>query len=73
MDIVDAAARGDLVLVLAIGLVTLAAVIGYLFRLFLKVSDERREREEGLTDAANQLNDRLARNFETALDELRKR
>ena len=73
MDIVDAAARGDLVLVLAIGLVTLAGAVGYLFRLILKVSDDRRKREEGLTDKAIDAFDKLAATTEAALDELRKR
>ena len=73
MDVIDAAARGDLVLVLAIGLVTLAGVIGYLFRLFLKVSEERRVREEKLTDKAIDAFDKLADTTGAALDELRKR
>jgi len=73
MDLVDAAARGDLVLVLAIGLVSLAGVIGFLFKLVVDEMRDRRKRAEQLTDTANSLNDKLADKFGAALEELRKR
>lgn len=72
-DLVDAAARGDLVLVLAIALVTLAGVIGFLFKLVVDEMRDRRKRAEQLTDTANNLNDKLADKFGAALEELRKR
>lgn len=50
MDLIDAAAKGDLALVLAIGLVTFAGAIAFLFRTILKVYDERVKRAESLTD-----------------------
>lgn len=73
MDLIDAAARGDMVVLLAVIVVTLAGAVGYLFRLILRVADERRKREEGLTDKAIAAFDKLADTTEAALDELRKR
>ena len=75
MDLVEAATKGELTLILAltVGIVALAGVVVYLFRMVVKVYEARVARAESLTDKANENNDRLARLFQGALDELRRR
>ena len=71
MDLIDAATRGNLVLVLAIAVVALSGAVAYLFRLVVKELHDRVKRAEHLTDLANAANDKLAELFEAALHELR--
>jgi len=73
MDLIDAAARGDVVILLAVIVVALAGAVTFLFRLIVKELQDRVKRAEGLTDLANATNDKLAEIFRAALDELRKR
>ena len=70
-EVIDAAVRGDIVLLLALVTVTLASAVGYLFRLIVRELKERVVRAEHLTDIANSANDELAKLFEAALRELR--
>ena len=72
-DLVDAAARGDMVVLLAIIVVALASVVGFLFKLVIDEMRGRTKRAEHLTDEANELNDKLSDTFRAALDELRRR
>lgn len=80
MDLVDAATKGDIALVLAIGLVTLAGAVAILFRTIIKVYQERVERSEKLTDRMVDTFDGLEEATKTAvavardsLDELKRR
>jgi hypothetical protein len=73
MDLVEAAARGDMVVLLAVIVLTLAGAVTFLFRLIVKELQDRVKRAESLTDIANATNDKLAEIFRAALDELRKR
>ena len=87
MDIIDAATRGDIAVLLAIGLVTLAGAVAFLFRTILKVYSERVKRAEDLTDRMVETFDSLEAATTTAvavardnadvakqaLDELRRR
>ena len=67
MDIVDAATKGDLALVLAIGLVTLAGAVAFLFRTIIKVYQERVDRAEKLTDRMVDTFDGLEKATNTAV------
>ena len=67
MDIVDAAARGDLVLVLAIGLTILGSVVGVLFWLLIKEMRSRVTRAESLTDRMVDTYDKLEAATTTAV------
>ena len=80
MDIIDAATKGELAVVLAIGLVTLAGAVAFLFRTILKVYSERVARAESLTDRMVETFDKLEESTTTAvavardaIDELRRR
>lgn len=70
-EFIDAAARGDVVILLALIVVALAGAVGYLFRLVVSDLKDRVQRAERLTDLANAANDKLAALFEAALNELR--
>jgi NADH:ubiquinone oxidoreductase subunit 6 (subunit J) len=77
-DIVDAA-QGGVVILLATIVTILVGAVGFLFRLVVKMQDERIKRSEDLTDRANETNDKMAEAFaglkevwKSALDELRK-
>lgn len=72
-DIVDAAASGNLAIVLATIVVALAAIVGYLFKEIIKELRSRVQREENLTDTAIASFDKLAGTTEAALNELRGR
>lgn len=50
MDLIDAAAKSDIAHVLAIGLVTLAGAVSFLFNLIIKELRARVTRAESLTD-----------------------
>lgn len=67
MDVIDAAAKGDLALVLAIGLVTFGGAIAFLFRTILKIYGERVERAEKLTDRMVKAFDGLEEATQTAV------
>jgi hypothetical protein len=67
MDIIDAATKGELAVVLAIGLVALAGVVAFLFRTILKVYEERVKRAESLTDKMVETFDGLEQATQTAV------
>ena len=67
MDLVDAATKGDIALVLAIGLVTLAGAVAFLFRTIIKVYQERVDRAEKLTDKMVDTFDGLEKATNTAV------
>lgn len=80
MDVIDAAAKGDLAVVLAIGLVALAGAVTFLFRTVVKVYQERVARAESLTDRMVETFDGLEEATKTAvavardsLDELKRK
>jgi uncharacterized protein YdcH (DUF465 family) len=80
MDIVEAATRGDIVLLLAIGVVVLGGAVSFLFHLIIKELRARVDRAESLTDKANDTNDKMADAFgrledttRAAVEELRRR
>lgn len=73
LDVIDAAVQRDIVLLLAIIVVILGGAVAFLFGLIIKEMRGRTQRAEGLTDEANDLNDKLADTFRAALEELRKR
>ena len=52
MDVIDAAARGDLVVLLAVIVTALAGAVTFLFRLIVKELQDRVKRAENLTDKA---------------------
>lgn len=70
-DLVDAAASGNIVLLLSTIVVSLSAIIGFLFAQILKELRSRVAREERLTDTAIASFDKLAGTTEAALNELR--
>ena len=67
MDLVEAATKGDLALVLAIGIVALAGAVAFLFRTILKVYEERVKRAEKLTDKMVDTFDGLEKATSTAV------
>lgn len=66
-DFIDASVRGDVFLILAIGIVTLATAVGFLFRTVLKVYEERVKRAEKLTDKMVETFDGLETATQTAV------
>lgn len=54
-------------------LILVSGALALVARTLYKELVSRATRAEGLTDSANSLNDSLAENFRTALEELRKR
>lgn len=72
-DFIDAATTGNLVLVLAIAVIALAGVVGFLFKLIVDELRRGRQRAESLTDKALAAFDKLADTTEAALDELRRK
>jgi hypothetical protein len=73
MDVIEAAASGNITILLAVIVVSLSAIIAFLFREVLKELRNRVEREEELTDTAIASFDKLATSMEAALTELRAR
>ena len=73
MEIVDAAVQRDIVLLLALIVVLLGGIVGFLFAMVVKELKSRVKREEGLTDTAIASFDKLAGTTEAALNELRGR
>ena len=71
MDIIDAAASGNITLLLAVIVMSLSAIIAFLFNVILKELRSRAARAEALTDTANTLLDRAVEGFQVALNELR--
>ena len=67
MDLIDAAVRGDLVLLLAIIVVTLGGAVTFLFKLLLAEKTARVKRAEEQFDKQGQLFDELSENFEVAV------
>ena len=67
MDLIDAATQGQLAMVLAIGLVTLAGAVAFLFRTIIKVYQERVDRAEKLTDKMVDTFDGLEKATNTAV------
>jgi hypothetical protein len=73
MDLVDAASTGQITIVLATIVVSLAAIIGFLFSLIVKELRGRAERAEKLTDTTTVLLDKAVDGFQIALAELREK
>ena len=67
MDLVEAAVRGDLVLLLAIIVVTLGGAVSFLFKLLLAEKTARVKRSEDLFEQQGKLFDELSANFEVAV------
>ena len=67
MDVIDAAARGDLVVLLAVIVTALAGAVTFLFRLIVKELQDRVKRAEGLTDKALESFDGLEKATSTAV------
>ena len=67
MDVIDAAVQRDIVLLLAIGVVTLAGVVAFLFKLLLAEKSSRVTRAEGLTDKMVEAFDGLESATQTAV------
>ena len=67
MDIIDAAARGDLVVLLATIVVILGGALGFLFRLYDKEKSSRVTRAESLTDRMVDTFDKLEQATTTAV------
>ena len=59
MDIIDAAVQRDIVLLLAVIVVALSGIVGFLFKLLLNEKTERVKRAEALTDRQGELFDSL--------------
>ena len=80
MDLIDAATKGDITVLLAVIVVILGGTVASLFWLLIKEMRERVKRAEALTDRANENFDGLEEATKTAvgiaqatLDELRRR
>ena len=67
MDLIDAAVRGDLVLLLAIIVVALAGSVTFLFKLLLSEKDARVKRSEKQFEDQGELFDRLESKFGIAI------
>ena len=67
MDIIDAAVRGDIVLLLAVIVVALAGVVGFLFKLLLAEKTARVKRSEELFESQGKLFDNLEEKFGIAV------
>ena len=67
MDFIDASVRGDVFLILAIGVVTLAAAVSFLFHLIVKELRARVTRAESLTDRMVETFDGLEKATTTAV------
>ena len=67
MDLIDAAVRGDLVVLLAVIVVALAGTVTFLFRLIVKEYQDRVKRAEILTDKALESFDGLEKATNTAV------
>ena len=67
MDLIDAAVRGDLVLLLAIIVVTLGGAVATLFWLLIKEKDARVKRSEKQFEDQGELFDRLESKFGIAI------
>ena len=67
MDVIDAAARGDLVVLLVVIVTALAGAVTFLFRLIIKELQDRVKRAENLTDKALESFDGLERATTTAV------
>ena len=68
MDIIDAAAKGDIVLLLAVGVVTLSGIVGYLFKKLIDELTHRASRAEVLVDGMKESYDTLAAATDKAAD-----
>ena len=66
-DIVKAATSGDMVLLLALIVVALAGIVGFLFKLLLAEKTARVQRAEGQFEKQGELFDRLEAKFGTAI------
>ena len=67
MDLVDAAVQRDIVLLLAVIVVTLGGVVSVLFWLLVKEKTARVTRAESLTDRMGDLFDKLETSTSTAV------
>lgn len=67
MDLIDAAVQRDIVLLLAVIVVALAGVVGFLFKLLLAEKTARVKRSEDLFEAHGRLFDSLEEKFGVAV------
>ena len=67
MDLIDATKSGEIALVLAVIVLALSAVVGFLFKLLLNEKTERVKRAEALTDKQGALFDSLEESTKSAV------
>ena len=67
MEIIDAAVQRDIVLLLAVIVVALAGVVGFLFKLLLAEKTARVKRSEEQFDEQGELFDKLEQKFGVAI------
>ena len=67
MEIIDAAVQRDIVLLLAVIVVALAGVVGFLFKLLLAEKTARVKRSEDLFESQGKLFDNLEAKFGVAM------
>ncbi len=67
-EVISAAAKGDIVLLLAVGVVTLSGIVGYLFKKLVDELTHRANRAEVLVDGMRESYDTLAAATDKAAD-----